>query len=276
MAMKKTPTPDLVRSSLGDLRSGSPERMIEPPRNLQGLSPVPHSPLPRILVTRSEPGASETAQRLRAAGFDVIVEPLFAIVPVDAAIPEFDALAFTSANGARQFARLSRRRDARVFCVGARTAQAARDAGFTEVVSADGDVEALIDLIARKLPHEMRLLHVGNAESRGDLAERLSAAGHVAWFVPVFHAAPVQSPGPNLAALLAGEAQINAVMVHSPRAATILAGFVDSAGGRALPPIVAISEAAAAPLADHAARIEIAATPDETALVSALARLVFG
>ncbi len=245
-------------------------------RNPQGPSPVPHSPLPRILVTRSEPGASETAQRLRAAGFDAIVEPLFAIVPVDASIPEFDALAFTSANGARQFARLSRRRDVRVFCVGARTAQAARDAGFTEVVSADGDVEALIDLIARKLPHEMRLLHVGNSESRGDLAERLSAAGHVARFVPVFHAAPVQSPGPRLAALLAREAQINAVMVHSPRAATILAGFVDSAGGRALPPVGAISEAAAAPLADHAARIEIAATPDESALVSALSRLVFG
>jgi uroporphyrinogen-III synthase len=163
-----------------------------------------------------------------------------------------------------------------VFCVGTRTAQAAREAGFTDVISADGDVEALIDLIARKLPHEMRLLHVGNAESRGDLAERLSAAGHVARFVAIFHAAPVQLPGPRLAALLAREAQINAVMVHSPRAATILAGFVDSAGGRALPPIVAISEAAAAPLADHAARIEIAATPDESALFSALARLVFG
>jgi uroporphyrinogen-III synthase len=275
MAMKKTPAPDFVRSSIGDLRSGSLERMIDRFRNPQGPSPVPHSPLPRILVTRSEPGASETAQRLRAAGFDAIVEPLFVIVPIDAAVPEFDALAFTSANGARQFARLSPRRDARVFCVGARTAQAAREAGFTEVISADGDVEALIDLIARKLPHGMRLLHVGNAESRGDLAERLSAAGHVARFVPVFHAAPVQSPGPRLAALLAGDAQINAVMVHSPRASTILAGFVDSAGGRALPTIVAISEAAAAPLAGRAARIEIAAAPDEASLISALARLVF-
>lgn len=250
--------------------------MIGLSRDPQGPSPVPHSPLPRILVTRSEPGASETAQRLRAAGFDAIVEPLFAIVPIDAAIPAFDALAFTSANGARQFARLSPRRDAPVFCVGARTAQGARDAGFTDVISADGDVEALIDLIARKLPHKMRLLHVGNAESRGDLAERLSAAGHVARFVAIFKAAPVKSPGPRLAASLAREAQINAVIVHSPRAATILAGFVDSAGGRALPPIVAISEAAAAPLADHAARIEIASTPDESALFSALARLVFG
>jgi hypothetical protein len=65
-------------------------------------------------------------------------------------------------------------------------------------------------------------------------------------------------------------------MVHSPRAAIILAGFAD---GVARPPslsVVAISEAAAAPLAGRAARVEIAATPDEAALISALARLVFG
>jgi uroporphyrinogen-III synthase len=237
---------------------------------------VPHILTPRILVTRSEPGASETAARLRAAGFEAIVEPVFAIAPIAADIPEFDALAFTSANGARQFARLSPRRDARVFCVGARTARAARDTGFAEVISADGDVHALADLISRKLPHAMRLLHAGNAESRGDLAEGLSAAGHAARFVAVFRAVPVQSPGPHLAALIAGEERIDALMVHSPRAAIILAGFANGVAWRPPLPIVAISEAAAAPLAGCAARIEIAATPDEASLISALARLVFG
>jgi uroporphyrinogen-III synthase len=236
---------------------------------------VPHTPSPRILVTRSEPGASETAARLRAAGFEAIIEPLFAIAPIEAVIPDFDALAFTSANGARQFARLSPRRDARVFCVGARTAEAARDVGFSEVVSADGDVNALADTIARRLPREARLLHVGNAESRGDLAERLSGLGHAARFVAVFHAVPASSPGPRLAAVLGGETSVDAVMIHSPRAATILAGFADRAGAKGGLPIVAISEAAAAPLAGRAARVEIAATPDESALISALARLVF-
>ena len=237
---------------------------------------MPHTLSPRILVTRSEPGASETAARLRAAGFEALVEPVFAIAPIAADIPDFDALAFTSANGARQFARLSPRRDASAFCVGARTAQAAREMGFADVVSADGDVLALLDLVSRKLPPDARLLHVGNAESRGDLAERLSAAGHNARFVAVFHAVPVESPGRRLAALLAGQERIDAVMVHSPRAAIILAGFAD---GVARPPslsVVAISEAAAAPLAGRAARVEIAATPDEAALISALARLVFG
>ena len=129
---------------------------------------MPHTPSPRILVTRSEPGASETAARLRAAGFEALVEPVFAIAAIEAEIPAFDALAFTSANGARQFARLSPRRDASVFCVGARTAEAAREMGFADVVSADGDVLALLDLISRKLPPDARLLHVGNAETDGN------------------------------------------------------------------------------------------------------------
>ena len=98
----------------------------------------------RVLVTRSEPGASETAQRLAGLGFEPIVEPVFEIEPIEGVtLPAFDALAFTSANGVRVFAHLNPRRDAPVFCVGARTADEARAAGFANVTSADGDVSAL-------------------------------------------------------------------------------------------------------------------------------------
>jgi uroporphyrinogen-III synthase len=230
----------------------------------------------QVLVTRSEPGASETAGRLRAAGFEAMVEPLFAIVPIDVAIPDFDALAFTSANGARGFARLSPRRDAPVFCVGARTADAAREMGFADVASADGDVNALAALIARDLTPGLRLLHAGNEESRGDLAGQLGAAGHQAAFVAIFRAAPAQAPGPRLTAHLSGQATFDAVLVHSPRAGAILAEFAVASPSRAPLRVVAISSAAAAPLGGLADRIELAATPDEAAMISALAQLVFG
>ena len=55
-------------------------------------------PTPLVLVTRSEPGASETATRLRQVGFVPVVESLFAIAPIDVEIPDYDALAFTSDN----------------------------------------------------------------------------------------------------------------------------------------------------------------------------------
>lgn len=234
------------------------------------------SPPLRVLVTRSEPGASETTARLREIGFEAAAEPLFAIVPIDVTLPDFGALAFTSANGVRRFALLSPRRDVPVWCVGGRTAQTAREAGFADVRSAEGDVNALAALIGRELKPGVRLLHAGNEDSRGDLVGRLCAAGHQATFLALFRAAPAQQPGPRLAAALSGLETFDAVMIHSPRAGIILAGFAAETPGRSPLKIVAISQAAAEPLLHHAEKIEVAATPDEAAMVSALARLVFG
>lgn len=231
---------------------------------------------PHILVTRSEPGASETAARLEAAGYKAVVEPLFAIVPVDVTLTDFDALAFTSANGVRRFAALSQRRDAPVFCVGSRTAQAAREAGFANVTSADGDVGALGDLVRARLPAGARLLHAGNEDSRGDLSGRLSSAGVAATFLALFRAEPVAVPGPSLARHLAGDPVLTAILVHSPRAGEILADMIRSAARSAPVDIVAISAAASAPVSGFARQVAIAEAPNEESLFSALAGLVSG
>lgn len=230
-------------------------------------------PSRRVLVTRAEPGASATARRLAARGFTPVVEPLFTLEPLAPELRTFDALAFTSANGVRAFARLSPRRDAPVFCVGARTAEAARDAGFAAVTSADGDVVALAALIRRNLVPDAILLHAGNEESRGDLTGALKAAGIDARFRALYRAAPVAAPGPALAAFLAGQPAFDAVTIHSPRAAAILAGFLGDAP-RATLFVATISGAAAEPLSPVAGRIAIAAAPDENSLVTALESLV--
>jgi uroporphyrinogen-III synthase len=227
----------------------------------------------RVLITRSEPGASDTAERLAGLGYDPIVEPLFAIEHVQAALPGFDALAFTSANGVRAFAKLNSQRDVPVFCVGRRTAEAARESGFSNVTSADGDVGLLVQLIAAELDPGARLLHTGNTESRGDLSGQLTARGCNAEFVATFQATPVGSPGPALTAHLSGNPRFEAVLVHSPRAGHILASLVRASSNRARLNVAAISPAAAAPLKSLADRIEIAAAPDEAALLNALGRL---
>lgn len=227
----------------------------------------------RVLVTRSEPGASETAERLARLGYRPIVEPLFMLETIPAALPGFDALAFTSANGVRAFAELNGRREPAVFCVGGRTAEAARDAGFSDVTSADGDVAALVPLVLRKLDPGARLLHSGNEESRGDLAGKLKAEGRKAEFVATFRAIPAGSLSPALAAHLSGKPAFEAVLIHSPRAAASLADFAKAAPDRQRLIVAAISAAAASPLNSLADRIEIAAEPSEPALLNALGRL---
>ncbi len=226
-----------------------------------------------VLVTRSEPGASETAGRLARLGHQPIVEPLFSLEAIPATPPPFDALAFTSANAVRAFAKLSAPRDAPVFCVGRRTAEAAREAGFGDVQSADGDVGALSRLIADKLAPGQHLLHSGNEDSRGDLAGQLAAHGISAVFVPTYRAAAAVKPGPVLAAHLRGEPHFKAVLIHSPRGASILAGFLKAASAAAPVDIAAISRAAAQPLDGLVRRAAVAATPDEAGLFAALAKL---
>jgi len=96
------------------------------------------SAIRRVWVTRAEPGAARTAVRLTALGFEPLVAPVLAIRPLSPAIDLTDiaALAFTSVNGVAAFAARTPERDRPVFTVGDATAQAARDAGFTDVRSA--------------------------------------------------------------------------------------------------------------------------------------------
>ncbi len=146
--------------------------------------------------------------------------------------------------------------------------------GFRNVKSADGDADALASLLARQLPRQNRLLHAGNEESRGDLTGRLRARVMPPPSSSIFRAVARIEPGPVLAGHLTGKPAFEAILIHSPRGASILAGF--AAGSDATLNIVAISGAAATPLAMLARRTEIAAAPNEQALLSALSRLVSG
>lgn len=177
----------------------------------------------RIWITRAQPGADQTAERVRALGHDAVVAPLLAVrilpdVRVD--LSGVAALAFTSANGVRAFADASGERSLKVFAVGSATAQAARQAGFRSVLSADGDVEALAEGIAvRKGELKGAVLHPGAAEPAGDLAGALEKHGVEARRLVLYETAPVELAQTEAVAL----AKSDAVLLHSPRAAQVLA-----------------------------------------------------
>lgn len=214
----------------------------------------------RVWVTRAQPGADATAARLRALGHDPVVEPVLRIRPLAGVrldLEGIDALAFTSANAVTAFAALSDRRDRRVFAVGEATAAAARAAGFAAVDSADGDVRTLAAHIAAS-GFEGTVLHPGATEPAGDLA----AAGLSVRAVPVYETAATGVPPP---------AEIDAVLVHSPKAARIVARLL--AGTRAEPvEAFALSAACAAPLKGCGfRRLSVAPYPNETALLTLLA-----
>jgi len=225
------------------------------------------TPIRRVWVTRAEPGAARTADRLTALGFEPVVVPLLTLAPLPGALnaaPEPEAvavLALTSPNGVEAFAPLIPRfRDHPVFAVGDATAEAARAAGFADVRSAAGDIHALARLIAAEAPPGP-LLAPGAREPAGDLPALLP--GRPVQRLPVYAAFETHAPAPGA---------FDAVMLHSPRAARALATDLPRAAssGRLA---VCISDAAAAPLRPFDfTQIRIAAAPDEPSMLSALGK----
>ncbi|HRL05832.1 MAG TPA: uroporphyrinogen-III synthase [Brevundimonas diminuta] len=225
------------------------------------------TPIRRVWVTRAEPGAARTADRLTALGFTPIVAPLLTLAPLPDALDAAPdpaavaALALTSPNGVEAFAPLIPRfRRHPVFAVGDATAEAARAAGFANVRSASGDIHALARLIAAEAPPGP-LLAPGAREPAGDLPALLP--DRPVHRLPVYAAFETHAPAPEL---------FDAVMLHSPRAARALASDLPRAAssGRIA---ICISEAAAAPLRPFdLAEIRIAVAPDEPGMLSALGK----
>lgn len=227
----------------------------------------------RIWVTRASPGAEATAARLEAMGLTPLVDPLLEVrdlsPPVD--LTGVAALAFTSVNGVAAFARLDADRERPVFAVGDRTARAAREAGFSTVISAAGDVEALTRLI---LDHAGRLdgvvLHPSALEPAGDLIAPLVSAGLKARRLAVYQTVD-RDPSP---ATLAGLDQLEAVLLHSPRAARALSHWLAERPAPALRALC-LSAAVARPLdvlvqAGRLGGVTSAPHPNETALLALL------
>lgn len=226
----------------------------------------------KVWITRAEPGASATAERVAALGHAPIVAPLLRIEPV--AEPDIDlrgvaALAFTSANGVRAFADREPSRTLKVFAVGAGTAAAAKAAGFRNILSADGDVHALAQRIAaRKAELKGVVLHPGAAEPAGDLVGELIDAGIEARGVALYDAVPVSPDADFLAAM----AELDVVLVHSPKAAKALAGTLRKRDAAHLR-VLCLSPAVAKPLARAKVREVVRAPfPIEAALLNLIGR----
>ncbi|MBR7617829.1 uroporphyrinogen-III synthase [Phenylobacterium sp. 20VBR1] len=177
----------------------------------------------KIWITRAQPAAETTAARVRALGHEPVIAPLLTVQPVEGVEVDLRgvcALAFTSANGVRAFIEATPDRSLRVFAVGAATAQAVRAAGFKNVLSADGDVEALAEgIAARKRDLKGCVLHPGAAEPAGDLVGALEGHGIEARRLILYDTVPAQLTDDELAVL----AEVDAVLLHSPKAAEALA-----------------------------------------------------
>ncbi|MBN8552067.1 MAG: uroporphyrinogen-III synthase [Caulobacterales bacterium] len=214
----------------------------------------------RTWITRTQPGAGRTAARLAAVGLDSLVEPVLEVraLPASADVTGFEGLIFTSPNAVARFAALSSERALAVFAVGEATAEALSDAGFTDIRTAGGDVQALAHLLAARPAR--RLLHLAPRQPAADLAALLEPTGIEVVVRPIYETVPV------LVTTALSAPDLMAVLVHSARAARTV---VEQARSR-LPGlhVLALSQACADPFQGVAVKsLTVAPFPDDASLV---------
>lgn len=225
---------------------------------------------PLLLLTRpaaqSARFAGEAAQAL--GPLRVVTAPLLEMRFLDRPLPAgARGLVFTSANGVHALARRGSGAGLPAWCVGARTAQAAQEAGFDARIGG-ADAAALVDRLISAAPPGP-LLHVRGIHGRGAVVERLNSAG-IETKEAVLYDQRALSLTEEAKAALQGNGPV-LVPLFSPRTAEVFAG--EAADARAPLHIVALSPAVAAALGDlPRASLDVAEQPDAPAMIAALAQ----
>jgi len=235
----------------------------------------------RVLVTRPEPGTSETALRLKELGLQPIKLPLqetqALAVPDDAVGENIAAVAVTSANAIRHASPelLQRLRMLPCFAVGEATAGAAQAAGFADVTEAGGDVGTLAGTIAAMRPAG-RVVYLCGSVRRPLFEQRLSDAGVTVVAIETYCTAKRVRPASKVLAA-AGEKPIDVVLLYSVNAAEALVETISRPGLENLfesAAYLCLSPRIAEALAGKVnGRILAAAEPSETALLSLIHRI---
>lgn len=231
---------------------------------------MPDNATPVILLTRPLAQATRFAASCREAFGDraeVVLAPMQDIVlgplPV---LPGDAVLIFTSENGVRAYVAGHGAAGRTAFCVGDRTAEAARAAGL-QAQSAGGAADELVALIRTAAPAGP-LVHLHGAHVRGQVVEQLvtaglEASGHAVYDqreMPLTDEARVFLSGPRRVI----------VPLFSPRSAALFGAAVTGGNHLSLPCISAATRDALPPGLRELA--SLAEAPTGAAMLKAVAR----
>lgn len=233
----------------------------------------------RVLVTRPQPAAARTAVQLVDMGHKPVLLPLTRTVALEFSLPEgrFDALTVTSANAFRHIDahRLQSLTALPLFAVGEGTAQAAREAGYSDVIEGGGDAVRLARTMGEALPENARVLYLAGRVRQPVFEERIAASRIAMSVCNVYDIEPVHYEADTLDHIL-GDAPFDAVLFYSAvaarRFAEITRGIEARIGADAR--FLCISARVAHTLPPHwRSRALVADHPDEPELFRLFAEL---
>ena len=230
----------------------------------------------RIGVFRAAADGRRTAARLADLGHEAILAPVLHIVATGAAVDAgtADALVFTSAHAPEALAKhpdgITHLSHLPCWCVGARTAEAARLAGFTRLRTGAGDAISLVGMIAAQ-DRTTRLILVAGRDRKPDLETGLAQAG-LAFSLVEAYAADAVSEWPE--AIVARLSNMQGALHYSRRSADLAFGLAEFYGlgahVRAAVHYCLSDDIRLALLHLGVDRVEVATRPDEASLLTLL------
>lgn len=230
---------------------------------------------PKVIITRTQPGADALASHLQGLGYDAIAMPLLAVEATGAVCPIPPAtvrgIIITSAQALRFFD-VGGFADTPMYAVGDATAKAARDAGLKNVTNGGGDVATLAACV-RAVNPQGQWLHIGADEVAAGTDDALAGIGAPVARWAVYRTVPAPLDTDRLQAYLQGDAPFIAT-VHSPKGGAVLAEAVRVYGSHKTLHqmfLLCLSQAVLKSVTSVACgNMYVARTPDENALVDAL------
>ena len=193
---------------------------------------------PDLILLLTRPAAAGTAfvssltPGLRARA-RIVLSPLIDIIPLVQSVDTGDArgLVFSSAQGVRIFAGVNPTRVLPCYCVGTATTKAAIEAGFSAECAGHTADDLVANLTGRG--PDAPLLHLAGLHVRGEVAERLTAAGITTQRIAIYDQ-PERLLTEKARSALDGELPV-ILTLFSPRTAQLFAdAYGDSSGGTAL------------------------------------------
>lgn len=225
---------------------------------------------PIILLTRPLAQSQRFADQIGGALISPLMRPEF--LSPDLPLGDFAAVVLTSETGAEAAGRISAAGIAlpkRAFCVGNRTAEVARAAGFTASSAAGAADDLLAHTIA--VAPVGRLLLLRGQDSVGDLERRLVLAGIETVSLVVYRQIAQSLTDEAIAVLQDPRPVI--LPIFSPRSARLLADELRRIAAKAPIWLAALSPAVAEAFDFPTVYTEIAPRPDSDAMLRAVQAL---
>jgi len=231
----------------------------------------------KILITRPQPQADETARRIAALQLVPLVAPMLEVAVLPTCLPTPDsiqAILVTSSNALLAPLDLFRAADTPLLAVGDATAARARQAGHRHVHSAAGDASALVKLATQLCNPAGSALFLASGEGQGHkVAAALAAHGFEVVHQPVYKAIEATAiPAASCDALRRGA--VRAGLFFSAETARV---FVHLAAGAGLRDAVTQMDALAISASTQAAlallpwrEIRVAVQPNQDDLLALL------